>query len=679
MAYADLLDDESIDSQFLVVMSPRRAVSSWALFSGNTYYSSFEFGQVTKVISEGDELTQASSATLTLNQWYFDENTSRLYINVGGDPASLQVIATYELYFGTFDAHWHRVPNNTATRTVYYEPLISRSPSIVSSTSDVLFGFLPTFSSQISISNLTNYLQKHLYDSSFNRAEIAVWHYLDDLTEDNVRLVLRGYTSEIRSTDSDVSFNMQDATSFFTTQWRNQVGPSFYGTTAFPNLDPNFLGRPVRQVYGVVDGFIPVNIDYAAEGTVTTNRDWVCIADETNLGSVSTTVLASPTSTTNRTYLTSLVGFKVGDSIWDQTANRSAHITAVGVNYVDHTTWGGISSSGNTIRRSFVGSVTLIKDGVRRDLLYGKDYTEYTDATNKVAGFRLVDDFETPYGITALQPTDQIFARVYGHKNTVTLGGNPFGSNSTDLGNLTNLKVIFWDTLKQVLPESALDGATFSSLTITDEVGFAIPQTATQEFPTIKDLIIDYCATGLLKMFLDNSLIWTIAKVGKVGTTTKSIEDDEILERSFSYNISYNDIVSRVQVLYAAREVSESGGQGVPLIAATESAVARNLHAVEKQQSFNSLHFQFSQANTLSQTLSYALGDRKGTLSFTTKNRFFDTLLRDIIQISRDRLIGFDFEQDTLRTRKFAVIETRKSLTEIEITLDDQKGLEESP
>jgi hypothetical protein len=42
-------------------------------------------------------------------------------------------------------------------------------------------------------------------------------------------------------------------------------------------------------------------------------------------------------------------------------------------------------------------------------------------------------------------------------------------------------------------------------------------------------------------------------------------------------------------------------------------------------------------------------------------------------------MIGFEFEQNTLRTRKFAVTETKKSLTDIEITLDDQLGLEESP
>lgn len=678
MAYADLLDDESIDSQFLVVMAPRRVVSDWVLSSGTIYYASFEFGQVTKVISDGEELAEAGSTSLSLDEWYFDEVTSRLYIDVGGDPASLQVIATYELYFGTFDAHWHRVPNNTATKVVYYEPLVARSPSIVSSVSDVLFGFLPTFSSEISISNVTNLLQKHLYDSSFNRADVSVWHYLDELTAANVRLVLRGYTSEINSSDDSVSFKIQDATSFFNTQWRNPVGPSFYAPSSFPLLDPNFSGRCVRQVFGVVDGFAPVNVDYDTVATTTNNRDWVCIADETNLGSVSTTVLASPSSTTTRTYLTSISGFRVGDTIWNQTASQYATVTALGVNYVDHTTW-TTAASGNTIARSFIGSVTIIKDGVKKDLLFGRDYTEYVDATNKVAGFSLVNNFEAGLSIATFEPTDQIFCRVYGHKNTATLASNPFGSNSTQTGNLTNLKVILWETLKQVLPESALDATTFLGLSVSDEIGLAIPELAVQEFPSIKDLVVEYCSTGLLKIFLDNDLIWTISKLGKFGAVTKGIEDDEILDRSFSYNVSYDDIISRVQVLYANREISQAGGQGEPLVVATESLIAKNLHAVEKQKSFKSLHFLENQAQDLADFLSFVFGDRRAVLTFTTKNRFFDTLLRDVIEVSRDRLIGFDFDQGVLRSRKFAVSETRKSLTEIQITLDDQRGIEESP
>jgi hypothetical protein len=684
MAYQDLLQEESIDSQFLVIMRPRRVFSpSWTLVSGNIYQASFELGQVTHVTSDGESLTEASSASVALDEWYFDEVTSTLYVNIAANPSTHTIIPTYELYLSTVDAHFFRSPSDANSRVVYYEPLVSRSPSIVSSASDVLFGFLPTFSSQISVNNVTNFLQVHLYDSSFNRAEIEIWHYLGELEIDNLRLVLKGYTSEINVTDSSVLFSMQDATSFFNSEWRQPLGPSFFSAATFPNLDPNFLGRSVRQVYGVVDGFVPVNVDYVLnDPTTSQNRTWVCIADETNLGTVTTTTNAGGTHTTTRTYLTSADGIRVGDTIWNAGTSTGATVTAVdksGADYVDHTAWTA-ASNGQTITRYFVASLTLFKDGLVYDLLYNVHYQSYIDATNKVAGFTFINNFESLISSSTLSPTDQVVARVYGHKNTTTLSAAPFGSNSTETGNGCGLVPVLWDVFKQVLPESALDAAGFTALNsaVTDEVGFAVPELSLSEFPTIKDLISQFCQTALLKIFLDNDLLWSVSQLKPLTTPTKSIEDDEILDGSVRYKISYQDLASRVEIKYASREVGIQGGVGTELVSAVESDIAKRLHLVSKQQSFKSLHYRSFEADVLAERLSLIFGDRKGELVFTTKNRFFDTLLKDEITVSRDRMIGFEFSQDTLRSRSFAVTETRKSLTDIEITLDDIKGIEDA-
>jgi hypothetical protein len=684
MAYQDLLSEESIDSQFLVIMRPRRIFSpTWELVSGNIYKAGFEFGQITHVTSDGEALTEAASTSVVLNEWYFDEVAATLYINIAANPSTHVIIPTYELYLSTVDAHYFRIPDDDTSRVVYYEPLVSRSPSIVSSASDVLFGFLPTFSSQISINNVTNYLQVHLYDSSFNRAEIEIWHYLGDLEVDNLRLVLKGYTAEISISDKTVSFSMQDATSFFNSEWRQPLGPSFYSAATFPDLDPNFLGRPVRQVFGVVDGFVPVNIDYViTDPTTSDNRTWVCIADETNLGTVSTTANAGGTHTATRTYLTSADGIRVGDTIWNSATSEGTTVTAVnktGANYVDHASW-TVASNTNPITRYFVGSVTLFKDGSVFDLIYNVHYQSYIDATNKVAGFTFINNFEALISSSILSPTDLVVARVYGHKNTTTLGGLPFGANSTETGNGCSLVPLLWDTFKQVLPESALDAQGFEDLeaVVSDELGFAVPALSISEFPTIKDLISQFCQTALLKIFLDNDLLWSVWQLAPLTTSTKSIEDDEILEDSVSYKIKYQDLASRVEIQYAEREIGIQGGQGTSLVSAFESDVAIRLHMVSKQQSFKSLHYRALEADVLAERLSLIFGDRRGELAFTTKNRFFDTLLKDEITVSRDRMIGFEFSQDTLRSRSFVVTETKKSLTDIEITLDDIKGIEDA-
>ena len=46
MAYLDLLEDESIDSQYLAVIKPRRRATGFTLFSGSVYRLLFEYGEV---------------------------------------------------------------------------------------------------------------------------------------------------------------------------------------------------------------------------------------------------------------------------------------------------------------------------------------------------------------------------------------------------------------------------------------------------------------------------------------------------------------------------------------------------------------------------------------------------------------------------------------------------------
>jgi len=687
MSYASLLLEESIESQYLIIMRPRRIVTeTWNLVSGTVYYSSFDFGTVTKVTSEGEILTEHTSSSVGLNQWYFDETLKRLYINVGADPTSSQVVATFEIYLGTFDAHFNRDPLDSNSTVVYYEPLVAKSPQVVTSASDVLFGFLPTFSGNISISNVTNFMQKYLYDSSFNRGEVEVYHWLDELTTANVKLILTGYTQSYKVTDTSIDFNILDATSFFDTQWRNLSDISFYNQTLFPNLDPNLVGRPIRNVFGVVEGFIPVNIDYVSEAPGTSdNRTWVCLTDETNLGSVSTTVLASPSSTTTRTYLTSANGFRVGDSFYNQTKAISQYVTAVnktGSHYIEHDVMTA-ASSGDTIKRSFVGNVSIVKDGTIYRAMYGRDYLEYSDATNKVAGFSFNTSLESNLSLASnLLPTDKIFCRIYGHKNTTTLGGSPFGSDSSETGSLTNPFVVWFYALTTVLgmPEADLDTSVFSTLagSETSEIGIAIPASATSEFTTFKEIISQLCQSLLAKFFLNNDLNWTIRKISPLGSVTKTIEDDEILDASLSYDFSYSDIISRALVEYSARELSEDGGSGLPKTVDYENTTTKNLHLIERQKTFQSLFFKEADALILAKRLAFALGDRLGILSFRTKFRFFDTLLNDVISVSRDQMPGYEYDEDVLRTKSFSVNETARSLTEISVTLSDQKGIEDN-
>lgn len=680
MAYADLLQSESSNAQMLVVMRPRRVFSpSWEAFpsiSATAYRSLFELGQVTEVTVDGEPFTHAASLNvLSQDEYFFDETTGYLYIDTGDDPSTHTVVATYELYFGTFDAQWHRIPNDSASRIVYYEPLIERSPTVISSSSETLYGFLPTYSANLTLSNLLGSLYKHLYDSSFNLAPVEVWYYIDELTSDSIRLIFEGFTSDISITDRSVSFNLLDSTSFFDTEWRNELGPSFFSTSDFPNLDPNFVGRPIRKLFGRVSGIRPVNIDYRQDNPTTSdNREYVICNGVAQLPPKSIFVTNAGTNTIGQTFVDDVSGVFVGDFLRRIPGGTGFEVTGIGANYFFHTPITPLTP-GDELERSFVSRVEVFKEGRRVVLGVGPNLTAIKDNTLNVLKIQFSSGFEAAFGFSEpLNVNDTISVTAYGEQSSVTIGGIPFRGDTLDTLNEAYLDAVFYKTIRQVLPESRIETTSLQALLLPDVVSFSIPESSQNNFPTIRELVSKYCITGLLRFFLNNENKWQISIVEPIGSEDLSITDEEIIAKSFNYKIGYRDILSRVEVAYQPREIGTDGGIGKPLIAAAENNTAKYLHVVDRQKTFNSIHLLQSQALDLALKLSLIFGERRGVLKLSATLPYFETILSNSIKVSRDRMIGFDFLQDVLRERTFQVIETNKTLSEITIEMDDLKG-----
>jgi len=182
MAYTDLLDDEGINSQFLIVLKPARRVPTWTLDSGTTFVADFDFGTTIDVQVDGVALTLGSGiTTLADNEWFWDFTGQKLYAQLtgGGSPAAVFTIAIYEIYVATFDAFLPRDPTATETtsnRVVYWEPVVQKSPQFKATISNSLFGFLPVQTSGVNLINAEHIFERHIDDntssssgSSFNR------------------------------------------------------------------------------------------------------------------------------------------------------------------------------------------------------------------------------------------------------------------------------------------------------------------------------------------------------------------------------------------------------------------------------------------------------------------------------------------------------------------------------
>jgi hypothetical protein len=390
----------------------------------------------------------------------------------------------------------------------------------------------------------------------------------------------------------------------------------------------------------------------------------------------------------------------VGDQVWiDKTTDEWEivnDVNLVGDNYIGHAVLSsGAAASGDTVKRSFVESVYVARDGYAPiRLKYGQDYTEYTDATNKLAGFTLTDDFENSYTAATepfngstdqdiLQATDIVYCKVYGNTNQETLSASAFGSDGTG-GCLTQAIVIIYSILKNHvgLTEAEIDTSTFTTLqgSVTDEIGLAIPQIGTDDFPRYRDVLTLIFQSLLSKFLIDDSGLYSLKQTGPVGAVSKTIEDDEILQGSFEYQIDYKDIISFVIVEYKPSEVGNRAQTGELYYskATSFSDLVTRLHGVTKQKTFQSLHFTGAEAQVLANRLRYALSERRGRIMFKTKNRFFDAELNDAVRISRSRQPGFSYVAGTTQDRDGAIVSAMKSLQDIEIEIDDQKGIEDN-
>jgi len=145
MAYQDLLEEEGIEANYMSVIVPRRQVTGFTLFSGSVYSKSFDYGQVVSLEQNGVALTEALSTSLSAGQFYYDVNTSVLYVRMtdSSNPSTKFVVAYYEIYVATSDAHWYRNPLDDTTRVVYFDALIQNPVAFKSTISDSLFGYLP--------------------------------------------------------------------------------------------------------------------------------------------------------------------------------------------------------------------------------------------------------------------------------------------------------------------------------------------------------------------------------------------------------------------------------------------------------------------------------------------------------------------------------------------------------
>jgi len=695
VTYSTLLERDSVKGRFLAILNPRRRVETWTIVSGFVYEADFSnFPKPIELYFNGTEMNKVLTSTPNASEWYYEETTKKIRLRTpqSEDPDNGQAVATYPIYVATSggDSNWFSNPLDDSSESLHYDAVISQPPQIKSTVDDILFGFLPVQSSSITLINSEHFLEKHIYDSSFNQGSIKIYHAIgDSLKIEDISLIYDGLMSDLSYSSDKLTIKMKDRIDEFSSEYRNKT-KSFFNTSDFPTVNPNFIGKAIRYIWGIVDGFIPVCTTYLQdEPTTSNNRTWLVMNETTGISDISRTI-GGGVHTTTKTFLNFAEGITVGDTIWlDRSVGIDEFITVTNVNYtpafLEHIAISGAMSNGDFAKKSFVSRVEIVQDSKKYLAMFGRDYlTTHTLGSSTCSGFIFTNNFEASLSMTTLTPNDQVSCRVYGRENDLTGSAVSFGSNDALINNITNPVMIIYDIMKNrmKIPESRINLVDFE--TIRSElgvmaIGMAIPRESTSGFKSYKNVILDILQSALLRIVIGTDLKWTLKRLKPLVTALKTIDKEEIFD-GLDIEYDYTDILSDILIEYDYREVAEdlSIFSFSTKQVTAESNYARYTHKVSKQGTFESLHFRSTDAQILANRLSYVLGDRSSKYEIKTRNRFFDSMINDTITVTTNKLPGFDYVATTDRSRDLVIKSVTKGLKGVSLDADDQKGIQDN-
>ena len=712
MSYATNVALDSVTTDYLVVMKPRKRITEWTHHSGTVYRAPFPYGYITRVERNGVAYAEKTTTSLSTSDFYFDYENQMVYIRKASDTAPDSddwIIATFELHLSTSDFVWNRDPLSSSTALVQYNGLIRTPPTVRKSTSSVIFGFYPIQSTSLTVFNDASVFQEIIYDASFNNIEVIVYHVAGNLEAGNITKVMTARAASEYSGDNEtITFSLVDKIFAIDKKITNPSGTDYYATASQDALDPLFDNAPIRMVLGMVWGFIPVNISYNSNSPTTSdNRSWAVTTGQSNMGEVAAEVTSVSSISDVFVSVADAKRLFPGDDIWIDKASGTDQY-GINISSINYGT-GQITFSpspaipgaevGDLIRKSSYRNLCLVQGNEKFDLLYGRDYTEINQDQDS-RGFDLTSSAESNVGASTFNPlTDYIICDVVGRSEIPTVDGSPLYSGDQGFACVVNGIAVLYDFLKNIvgLEESEIDTDAFEDLVteVTDKVGIAIPERATEEFPTYMDVLVKLLQTLMLKAWFNEDGKFTIARIGPNDSAADTVLEEDTLDGSFGFSFNYDDL-SSLNIKCAYREVYLQSPkravlageenldfkkiEGYHAFKTTNTAYEayEYLHKGTSNRDLETYHFNYDDFFAFVERIEKVFGERSGKLTLKTKNKLFPRDLGEVLTVSRKKLPGFAYDPATSRTRSANILEIEKSNGEVMVVLDDQKGIEDN-
>jgi len=288
--YNDFISKTRSSKLVLCHIEPVQRVSVFTNTAGSIYKKAVNH-VVISVTEDGTNLTEASSASVTTGEWYYDNLTGEVYINCTDDldPKTHTIKLTYRLFFSNRSID---LPYDLASGfEVHYDGRVLSNSPIRKELDEEQIGVVLETATTIKLENTDGYFDD-LYDVLiFENKDVKIYSWSEIIPLSENQKLFDGQIQNKTFSETSIGFSCKD----FTYKLREPVSHENFDVSD-GTIPEQYLYTPKRRLFGQLKQLQCVPIDSTLSGFPLTGTMTVVESSKTIVTGVGTSFLseASP-------------------------------------------------------------------------------------------------------------------------------------------------------------------------------------------------------------------------------------------------------------------------------------------------------------------------------------------------------------------------------------------------
>lgn len=241
MTFANEIKKTANEPITVVHIEPKqRLISDWVNSAGTVYYIDLDYF-VIDCSEDGASLTEAASSSVSTDEWFFDADVKRLWLDVGEDPSGTFIHATYRLFFSDRPLDF---PYDMASgKEVPYVALLENTSKFKDEIDpDDLVGISLSGTGSIKFKNDSSW--NGIYSKLFwETCAVKIYLGFPDLAASAFQLIYKGFINSKAYSSSRITFGLKD----FIEKLRSEVPLDLFDDA---DGDITEQGKAKRRIYG---------------------------------------------------------------------------------------------------------------------------------------------------------------------------------------------------------------------------------------------------------------------------------------------------------------------------------------------------------------------------------------------------------------------------------------------